>query len=133
MQQDANLVILLHVEGKNHGETAESGFKDVTVSVEKGRGTRTGDVATYFTGPFQRVTEGAQEPAEQSVADMTQGRSERTTRVTRGAVTPRNTMRHGKCLPAALSDQQRASKKFISFNKSRKIKIRIFFRKIECR
>jgi replicative DNA helicase len=84
VEQDANLVLLLHVEGENHGETAESHYKDITVIVEKSRGSRTGDVATYFTGPFQRFTERAQESAEEAIAAVTQGRPGRTARATRG-------------------------------------------------
>ena len=72
VEQDANLVILLHVEGDSHGETAESHYKDITVIVEKSRNSRTGDVKTYFTGPFQRFTERSQESAEEAIAAVPQ-------------------------------------------------------------
>jgi replicative DNA helicase len=84
VEQDANLVILLHVEGDSHGETAESHYKDITVIVEKSRNSRTGDVRTYFTGPFQRFTERAKEPAPEADAVVTQGRPGRTAAAPRG-------------------------------------------------
>lgn len=73
VEQDANLVIFLHVEGENHGETVESHYKDITVIVEKSRGSRTGDVATCFTGPFQRFTERAQESCDGNETEVARG------------------------------------------------------------
>lgn len=75
VEQDANLVILLHVEGENFGPAAEQNYKDVLSIVEKSRGSRTGDVQTFFTGPFQRFTERAkQEGADEGAhADTRSG------------------------------------------------------------
>lgn len=62
VEQDANVVILLHRTSEKANEAAMEITREVTVILEKNRGGRAGDVPTLFRGAYQRFYEVAPDP-----------------------------------------------------------------------